>query len=239
MLTDNKHSKPVIVLAATNRPYDVDTAVLRRLPRSFEIGLPDYQSRSDILQLFLKKHPMTKEASDMLPQIAKYTEGFSGSDLKELCRAAAMEPVRELSSRVSRRHVMGDLDDTPYSAAESGSSQDSMESTFTKKNSIEVDDLTLEVRPVNKTDFLHALQRVKRTGEAAHTYRGRETPTFGTHSKSSSTDCDFNNLCKLLENLVSQEPDLPRSMNRTDSTAANKSNDFDFDEDAINGVPSL
>jgi len=239
MLTDNKHSKPVIVLAATNRPYDVDTAVLRRLPRSFEIGLPDYKSRSDILQLFLKKQPMTKEASDMLPQIAKYTEGFSGSDLKELCRAAAMEPVRELSSRVSRRHVMGGVDDASYSAAESGSSQDSMECNTTNKNFTEIDDLNLEVRPVNKTDFLHALQRVKRTGEAAHTYRGRETPTFGTHSKSSSTDCDLNNLCKLLESLVSQEPNLPGSMDRTDSTAAKQSHDFDFDEDAINVVPSL
>ncbi|EJK70702.1 hypothetical protein THAOC_07917, partial [Thalassiosira oceanica] len=89
---------PIIVLGATNRPYDIDAAILRRLPRSFEISLPSYESRLQLLELFLEKQDMTAEASGILPTVAKKTEGYSGSDLKELCKAVAWEPVREMTS---------------------------------------------------------------------------------------------------------------------------------------------
>jgi len=109
MTTDSRkeESRPVIVLGATNRPYDVDSAILRRLPRTFEIGLPDMKSRMQILTLFLEKQPMTEKARKSIPALANVTEGYSGSDLKELCRAAAMEPIRELTRLSSKMAVMG------------------------------------------------------------------------------------------------------------------------------------
>lgn len=88
----------VIVLGATNRPYDIDTAILRRLPRTFEIGLPDEAARRDILGKQTAKHRLTAEAEGFLDEVAgRRTEGFSGADLKELANAAAMEPVREIT----------------------------------------------------------------------------------------------------------------------------------------------
>lgn len=96
-------TKPVIVLGATNRPYDVDTAILRRLPRTFEIGLPDASARFDILKLQLATQRLSTAGAGCLKKLAAQTVGFSGADLKELTRAAAMEPVREITEAYSKQ----------------------------------------------------------------------------------------------------------------------------------------
>ena len=54
------------------------------LTGTFEIGLPNPKSRLQILNLFLEKHNLTDNARKIIPAIAKVTEGYSGSDLKEL-----------------------------------------------------------------------------------------------------------------------------------------------------------
>jgi SpoVK/Ycf46/Vps4 family AAA+-type ATPase len=87
----------VVVMGATNRPQDVDKAILRRMPAMFQIGLPKKDKRRSILELVLQNE---KQEGINLEKIAEETEGFSGSDLKELCRNAAMLRVRELRSRV-------------------------------------------------------------------------------------------------------------------------------------------
>jgi hypothetical protein len=51
---------------------------------TFEIGLPNYESRLQILNLFLEKHSLADDARKMIPVIARRTPGYSGSDLKEL-----------------------------------------------------------------------------------------------------------------------------------------------------------
>ena len=101
----------VMVLAATNRPWDVDEAILRRLPRSFEIGLPNIEQRVDILKVILKDEVLEDgffgPGSDPpVRKIAKATESYSGSDLKELCKAAAMAPVRDLLANEARERVV-------------------------------------------------------------------------------------------------------------------------------------
>lgn len=83
----------VIVIGATNRPFDVDAAFLRRMPRSFFVGLPNFSSRCEILRCILRKVPLTSDFDVEL--IARETEGYSGSDLKELLRTAALIPLRE------------------------------------------------------------------------------------------------------------------------------------------------
>ncbi|KAI0365320.1 ATPase [Pilatotrama ljubarskyi] len=87
-------SDRILVLGATNRPEDIDSAILRRMPRRFAVGLPDVDQREKILTLILKDTPLAPEVS--IRTLAEKTDGLSGSDLKELCRDAAMRPMQEL-----------------------------------------------------------------------------------------------------------------------------------------------
>ncbi|KIJ54509.1 hypothetical protein M422DRAFT_200318 [Sphaerobolus stellatus SS14] len=83
----------ILVLGATNRPNDIDSAILRRMPKRFAVSLPDVTQRRKILELTLGD---TKLSSDFpMDELAENTAMYSGSDLKELCRNAAMAPVRE------------------------------------------------------------------------------------------------------------------------------------------------
>ncbi|KAH9850182.1 ATPase [Lenzites betulinus] len=83
----------ILVLGATNRPNDIDSAILRRMPKRFSIGLPDADQREKILSLMLKDTPLAPNFS--IRVLAEQADGLSGSDLKELCRNAAMRPMRE------------------------------------------------------------------------------------------------------------------------------------------------
>jgi len=86
-------SDRILVLGATNRPTDLDSAILRRMPKRFAIGLPDADQRFKILSLMLKDTPL--EPNFPMRLLAQRSVGMSGSDLRELCRNAAMLPVRE------------------------------------------------------------------------------------------------------------------------------------------------
>ncbi|CAK9881450.1 unnamed protein product [Sphagnum jensenii] len=84
----------VMVLAATNRPWELDEAILRRLPRAFEVGMPDKQQRASILKVILKGEEVAENLD--IDQLASLCEGYSGSDLSDLCKQAAYLPIRDL-----------------------------------------------------------------------------------------------------------------------------------------------
>ena len=84
----------VMVLAATNRPSQLDEAILRRLPQAFEIGVPDRGERAEILKVILKGESV--EDNIDFDHIAGLCEGYTGSDLFELCKKAAYFPIREM-----------------------------------------------------------------------------------------------------------------------------------------------
>ncbi|KAG8059428.1 hypothetical protein GUJ93_ZPchr0002g25003 [Zizania palustris] len=90
----SKESQQILILGATNRPFDLDDAVIRRLPRRIYVDLPDAQNRMKILKILLVKENL--ESDFKFDELANCTEGYSGSDLKNLCIAAAYRPVHEL-----------------------------------------------------------------------------------------------------------------------------------------------
>ncbi|KAM2475583.1 hypothetical protein PS1_008163 [Malus domestica] len=75
-----KDKERVLVLAATNRPFDLDEAVIRRLPRRLMVNLPDAQNREKILRVVLAKEDLETDVD--LEAVANMTDGYSGSDLK-------------------------------------------------------------------------------------------------------------------------------------------------------------
>ncbi|XP_010555747.1 PREDICTED: ATPase family AAA domain-containing protein 1-B-like [Tarenaya hassleriana] len=84
----------VMVLAATNRPSELDEAILRRLPQAFEIGMPDRRERAEILKVTLKGERV--ESGIDYDYVAGLCEGYTGSDIFELCKKAAYFPIRDL-----------------------------------------------------------------------------------------------------------------------------------------------
>ncbi len=87
LLTDR--SAHVVVLGATNRRQDIDEAFMRRLPLQFKIDLPDSQQRIKIIKVLLSDVKLSHDFS--YTRLATITEGFSGSDLKEICRRTIMD----------------------------------------------------------------------------------------------------------------------------------------------------
>ena len=90
---DGMNDMSVFLMVATNRPFDLDDAVLRRLPRRLLIDLPTEKDREQILDIHLRDESLDSAVS--IPELATQTPFYSGSDLKNLAVAAALACVRE------------------------------------------------------------------------------------------------------------------------------------------------
>ena len=86
----------VLIIGATNRPFDLDPAVVRRLPKRVYIGPFNDVEKKGFIKTIIQQNECTITDSEF-EKIAKMCTNYSNSDLKELCREAAYEPLRELS----------------------------------------------------------------------------------------------------------------------------------------------
>ncbi len=85
----------VIVLGATNRPESIDPALRRpgRFDREIEVGVPNAEGRLEILQIHTRGMPLAANDID-LRSLAAELHGYTGADIKALCREAAMKALR-------------------------------------------------------------------------------------------------------------------------------------------------
>ncbi|KAH7823567.1 p97J [Monocercomonoides exilis] len=97
--SSSSSSNRVVFIGATNRPFDLDTAVLRRLPRRVYLPLPDANGRVLLLKHTLSKTQHSLSEADF-EWLAKQTEMFSNADIVGLCKDAALAPVREVMSNI-------------------------------------------------------------------------------------------------------------------------------------------
>jgi SpoVK/Ycf46/Vps4 family AAA+-type ATPase len=90
---DGLNDLSVFVMVATNRPFDLDDAVIRRLPRRLLVDLPTQADRKEILRIHLAGEKL--DAAVDLDDLAKRTPFYSGSDLKNVAVSAALACVKE------------------------------------------------------------------------------------------------------------------------------------------------
>nr|XP_039271248.1 katanin p60 ATPase-containing subunit A-like 2 [Styela clava] len=101
----------VFVLAASNLPWELDHAMLRRLEKRILVDLPNHEARKSMFYRFLP--PKNSEGSLIINTnldygaLAEKTEGYSGSDLKLVCKEAAMQVVRKIFNTLEN-HVEGE-----------------------------------------------------------------------------------------------------------------------------------
>uniref|UniRef100_A0A8K9XR40 microtubule-severing ATPase n=1 Tax=Oncorhynchus mykiss TaxID=8022 RepID=A0A8K9XR40_ONCMY len=98
----------VLVMGATNRPQELDEAVLRRFAKRVHVALPTEETRFKLLKNLLGKHghPLNQKE---LAHLAKMTGGYSGSDLTSLAKDAALGPIRELGPEQVKNMAASDM----------------------------------------------------------------------------------------------------------------------------------
>jgi SpoVK/Ycf46/Vps4 family AAA+-type ATPase len=98
----NSNDDRVLVLGATNMPHQLDEAAIRRLTKRLYVPLPNQQAREQLLNRVLAKHDDDSTGEkhgmsvDEVREVARRTRGYSGSDLHNLAREAAMIPLRQV-----------------------------------------------------------------------------------------------------------------------------------------------
>lgn len=109
---DSSSEDKILLVGATNMPWELDPAALRRLPKRLYVPLPGTSARLMLLKQQLDKHNQAQGlagclSSDDFQRVVGKTENFSGSDLQTLLREAAMGPVREARDLVRKRGGAG------------------------------------------------------------------------------------------------------------------------------------
>lgn len=101
----------VFVLAATNLPWELDGAMLRRLEKRILVPLPEPEARRPMFEELL---PFKSEGEELpYDLMVDRSEGFSGSDIRILCKEAAMQPVRRVMAYLEEKQELVPEDELP------------------------------------------------------------------------------------------------------------------------------
>jgi len=93
-IMDKGKTLQLYVIGATNKPWSLDPPFLRRFQKRIYVPLPDLKARLEMFKLYTA--PLKLDPSVDLNQIAKLTEGYSGSDIRDICQSVQLRVVSEL-----------------------------------------------------------------------------------------------------------------------------------------------
>ena len=136
-------SNRILIVGATNRAQDLDAAILRRMPTRYHVPLPNLNQRLKIFQLILDNELLDADVD--LEQLANDASNYTGSDINEICRQAAMQRIVELCHQRPRLETRNDGAEEADNALES-------------------------LRPIKQADFLQALKKVRDTHQNHHSF---------------------------------------------------------------------
>ena len=178
-ITSANENGNILVIGATNRPQDLDEvdmihqhqvqAARRRFVKRLYIPLPDSETRHSLLSILLKKNDNTLSEKD-IDDLTTRSEGYSCADIHNLCREAAMGPIRDISvndSIVDMNVCVTDLCDKQPS----------------------------RLRPIALQDFEYAFRQVRASvgDEDLDGYR-QWNEKYGSMGTGGSLVCSINNL---------------------------------------------
>ncbi|KFX94654.1 hypothetical protein V495_08517 [Pseudogymnoascus sp. VKM F-4514 (FW-929)] len=166
-------SKGVLVLGATNIPWQLDNAIRRRFQRRVHISLPDLPARTKMFELAVGTTPCDLSPADFR-KLGELSEGYSGSDISVAVQDALMQPVRkiQMSTHYKKVTVDGAEKLTPCSPGDKGA----IEMSWT-----EVDSDALLEPPLLLKDFIKAVKSSRPTVSQEDIKRSEEwTAEFGS-----------------------------------------------------------
>ena len=99
-----KDSRGVLILGATNIPWQLDAAIRRRFQRRVHISLPDFPARMKMFELAVGTTPCDLSQLDY-KNLAELSEGYSGSDISIAVQDALMQPVRLIQTATHYKKV--------------------------------------------------------------------------------------------------------------------------------------
>jgi len=127
--------KPVIVIAATNKPWMLDEAILSRFERRIYIPLPDKKAREEMFKLHLEKKGFRIEGITY-EELAELTDGYSGRDIRTVCQTAIMTMLRRANPDIVKKLLR-------------------------VKDLKELERITYKVAPITREELLEAIRKVK------------------------------------------------------------------------------
>ncbi|KAF8986903.1 P-loop containing nucleoside triphosphate hydrolase protein [Cyathus striatus] len=169
----------MLVVGATNRPYDIDDAIIRRLPSRMLIGSPGEKEREAILKIHLRGEELDDDVA--LSDVAQMTRDYSGSDLKNLCVSAAMASVKDAVGKIDW-NLMSSLprkqpkkSDTQNVQAEKPHADDS-------ESGVNVAKEKMKTRTVKMVHIRQAMKEVAPSSVGSHRELYRWHESFGSVS---------------------------------------------------------
>ncbi|GAA5812319.1 Vacuolar protein sorting-associated protein 4 [Mucor flavus] len=169
----------VLVLGATNIPWQLDAAIRRRFERRIYIPLPEVNARANLFALNIGNTPCTLGQAEF-KQLADLTDGYSGSDIAVLVRDALMQPIRKVQSATHFKSVVAPCRNNPGTVREYFTPCSPGDPDARVMNWMDIEGDQLLEPELTIQDFLKAVQSSRPTvNEAGITQHVEFTQDFG------------------------------------------------------------